>query len=383
LRPLGRTSLAVLALAVCALLTAFLVWSHRLAAPSRMPETPAAVTELLAVLDRQGLGAALDTLEETAARDSAVLREGHQLAHALGRRALERAGGGPSVLGQCRPVFASGCYHGVVEAHLDRSHRIDMTELEQMCASAGSEQNPAPVYECVHGLGHGVLGALRLDLPGTLRHCDALPEPRFASACQEGAFMEAINTAVAGPRQRHGDQAHEHHAATPAGLSIDPGDPYAPCNRFKGTYAESCWPFQGFVILRHTRFDPAAAFRTCDAAPRSVREPCYRSLGFQLAGLFQRDDQWILAQCAKGRPELASSCAAGATIALSEMDWSGARTMSFCAASEKAWREACYRMAGARLTSVTSPTRRAELCRQLDGRYAEVCRASAGLAPRR
>lgn len=345
--------------------------------------TQATAARLLEVMNRDGLSASLDTLRWMAARDSLVLRDAHQLAHALGRQALRQARGSPAVLAQCRPVFAAGCYHGVVEAYLDQSRRIDMTELERMCAAAGSEQNPAPVYECTHGLGHGILGALGLDLPRTLRLCDSLPDAQFASACQEGAFMEAIGSAMAGPMHHPGGEPHGHPAMAHAGLALDPTDPYAPCDQFDGSYAASCWPFQGAVILRQSGFEPGAAFRTCDAAPARFRQLCYRGLGLQLAGLFQRDDRWILEQCAKGRPDLAPSCAAGATIALTEMDWTGARTLRFCAASRVAWKEACYRLGGSRLAFVTSPTRLAVLCGQVEGEYVEACRESAGLVEAR
>ena len=95
------------------------------------PDDPR-VTGVFATLWQRGLAAALDSLERQAASDSLVLRSGHQLAHALGRDALGQGGGDVRVIGQCRAVFASGCYHGVVEASLTARGRIEMPELERM-----------------------------------------------------------------------------------------------------------------------------------------------------------------------------------------------------------------------------------------------------------
>ena len=84
------------------------------------------VVSVFTALESYGLTAALDSLERRASSDSLVLRSAHQLAHALGRRALLRSGGDVVVLQGCRPAFASGCYHGVVEALLSVRGRIDM-----------------------------------------------------------------------------------------------------------------------------------------------------------------------------------------------------------------------------------------------------------------
>ncbi|MBA3260260.1 MAG: hypothetical protein H0T68_12450, partial [Gemmatimonadales bacterium] len=199
-RPQLTGIIVALLLVDCVLLGLYFTRRGREAAETwRIPAAQERVAGAFAALERQGLGASLDSLEHAAAQDSTVLRDGHQLAHALGRRALDRARGDASVIGECRPIFASGCYHGVVESFLQATGRIDMAELERMCFVAGSEERPAPVYECMHGLGHGVLGAVRLDVWPALHHCDALSRPRFAASCREGVFMEAINSAVSQP----------------------------------------------------------------------------------------------------------------------------------------------------------------------------------------
>jgi hypothetical protein len=328
-------------------------------------------------LRHRGLAAALDSLERLADGDSTVMREAHQTAHALGREAVAQSGGDASVIRQCSPRFAAGCYHGVVEASLRARGRIDMAELERMCAGAGGADQPGPVYECIHGLGHGVLGASGMNLPLALHDCDALSRAPFRESCHSGAFMEAISVALEGPAAG----MHEHGAGHgDRSAAIDPGDPYSPCDRFDNPYAPACWLFQGFVILRHNGFDLPAAFRACDAAPVGRAASCYESLGHQVTGLFQRDDRWIVTQCAEGRPELAHYCAGGAALALAAMDWSGARAQRFCAAAPTAWKDTCYRTAARSLVHLTSATGRSDLCGRVEAGFAAACREAAGLA---
>jgi hypothetical protein len=322
-------------------------------------------------LERSGLSAALDTLERLVARDSSVLRDAHQLAHALGRQAFTETGNDPGVIGQCRPDFASGCYHGVVEAYLHVRGSIDMAYLERMCRDA-AKASPGTAYECMHGLGHGVLGAVNLDVPAALSYCDSLSTPMFRSSCHEGVFMETINSSVGG-------HAGHRHGSASASPTVERSDPYAPCDRVADRYADSCWLFQGFLILRSVGFDPAPAFRACDAAPSGMTKRCYQSIGHQLTGLFQRDDDWVARQCARGRPELAPECAAGAAWALAGMDWSGMRAAKFCASAPETWKPDCYSSAARLAAQLATRPELTQLCSTMEPTYAPACRRAVGL----
>jgi hypothetical protein len=195
--------------------------------------------------------------------------------------------------------------------------------------------------------------------------------------------MEAISSAFGAPKP---GASHDHeHSATHEGsakpsrrLSIDPSDPYSPCRRFSDPYAQSCWLFQGFVILRQNGFDPGRAFHVCDAAPDGRAARCYESVGHQLTGLFQYDDTWILEQCSRGRADLAPSCAAGAALALDALDWSGTRAARLCASAPAAWKEACYRSASGALVDLAPASQRAQFCASIETAYAKACRESVG-----
>jgi len=344
-------------------------------AGGKRPAAADARTSLLfSTLDAEGLGSALILLEREAATDSVVLREGHQLAHALGRRAAVAHGGDASVIRECRPSFGSGCYHGVVEASVRAGGGIDMSALKKVCLAAGSDDRPGPRYECAHGLGHGTLGALGYDVGATLRQCDALGAG-LDDWCHIGVFMEAITTALrtAMPMQ------HTHASAGINHFTIDPADPYSPCDRVEDLYASACWLFQGFVILRSDGFDAAAALQTCDGAPAHRVERCYQSIGHQLTGLFQHDDRWIVDRCALGRADRAQHCAAGAALALTYMDWTGARAAHFCANGPSGWKEACYRAAADLLSGLVSPARRIAFCAGVEAPFLGACRQAAGL----
>jgi hypothetical protein len=191
-----------------------------------------------------------------------------------------------------------------------------------------------------------------MDVTTALRHCDALARPSWVIACREGAFMEAITAGLeARPDRAHAGGSHGRHAG--GGFRIDPADPYSPCDAYDGAQGESCWLFQGFVILRRVSFDAGRALHVCDAAPAARVDRCYQSVGHQLAGLFQRGDAWVIEQCGKGRAERAKACASGAALALASMDWSGTRVMRYCASVPAAWSESCSSTAAEALALVS------------------------------
>jgi hypothetical protein len=376
-----RLLLTLLAPAVVAgVLLLGLIWARRpvnVAAGTR-PDT--VLQSMKAILQREGLAAALDSLALRAARDSALHRHGHQMAHALGREAVMGHAADATIIRECRPLFASGCYHGVVEASLQAAGRIDVPELERLCVAMDGLGGPGPGFECIHGLGHGILGARGHDLQPALRDCDALSTPRRAASCHLGAFMEAITSALGAPAM-HGVHAHakvhENHEVRP--LTIDAADPFSPCRVYGDPYATSCWLFQGFVILRANGFDAGRALRVCGRAPGGRAARCYEGVGHQLTGLFQRGDRWILDQCAMGQAVLAPHCAAGAALALDAMDWSGFRATRLCAAAPEEWRETCYRSASGALVDLALPAERERLCAAVEPAYIGSCREAGGL----
>jgi hypothetical protein len=375
-----RILLGPFALAVLAAVLLGLTRQRRPADGGTDARADTVLPSMQAILRRQGLAAALDSLESRAGRDSTLHRDGHQMAHTLGREAVAAHAGDAAIIRECRPAFGSGCYHGVVEASLKAAGRIEVPELELLCVAVEDSRGPGPGFECIHGLGHGILGARRYNLDATLRDCDALSTPRRARSCHAGAFMEAISSGLEAAKM-HGSHSHEgvHQDHEVRALPIDAADPYSPCRAYADPYATSCWLFQGFVILRANGFDAGRALRVCDGAPDRRAARCYESIGHQLTGLFHRGDRWILDQCARGQPALAPHCVAGAALALDAMDWSGWRAAHLCAAAPDEWKKTCYRSASGALVDLAPPERRARLCAAVEPAYVGSCREAGEL----
>ena len=158
--------------------------------------------QLLAILEQDGVGAAMDALEALADRDPAVAREGHMYAHHIGLAANPSPATVGETFRQCTPSFQSGCYHGVIQAHfatlVGSGAGITPAAVDGLCAEyreAGDDRWLR--FQCVHGLGHGLTLLHDFHLPGALAGCDHLSEEWDREGCYGGVFMESIVNATA------------------------------------------------------------------------------------------------------------------------------------------------------------------------------------------
>ena len=79
---------------------------------------------------------------------------------------------------------------------------------------------------------------------------------------------------------------------------------------------------------------------------------------------------------------MAAECAAGATLALNAIDWSGAHSARFCGAAPARWRPTCYDAAAASLTYYAPSDQVERFCAGSGPEYADACRQAAAAAER-
>jgi len=231
-----------------------------------------------------GVGAALDSLQAVAARDSTIFARGHELAHGIGRFVMARNGANPSTIAQCRPVFEAGCYHGVLEGYLASVTTVDAAKLTAMCSSLFHPgESPLPAHECAHGLGHGLVERFSYDLAAALGACDAFVVESLRGECHDGVFMQntvrGLGLTVADSSNRTSSE-HHHGAAQTLQRDAHGVGPFRasdlafPCDSVSVVYQPSCWAYQPIAILELVGLDVEKTLRGCDLAPEPARPRC-------------------------------------------------------------------------------------------------------------
>ncbi len=356
---------------------------------------------LLSVLRSEGVRSAMERLQDMADLRPAVRRDGHVYAHAIGLAAFTSAAEVGSTYARCTPAFQSGCYHGVIQSYFAdhvQSHgpeHVDASTVETLCRDYRQDAGRWELFQCVHGIGHGLMMAFDHELPRALEGCDLLDDAWEREGCYGGAFMENIVQATA-PHHAVGRPQMEHPAAPPADehahhggaassaapfQALDPVRPLYPCTVLEDRYLGSCYQMQTSAILFFNGGDMAAAVAACDGAPERYRSACYQSLGRDISSYTVQDHAQAVRLCSLGDPRYQPSCHAGYAKNLVDLTARAADGLEYCrSVSDGAGKTRCYQAVGEEIWALgKDDERRAALCEAAEPAFRGVCRAGAAL----
>ncbi len=363
---------------------------------------------LLTLVKERKIRLAMGTLSRIGEADSDVRRLGHDYSHVIGINAWRPGQDLGEAYEQCTELFQSGCYHGVVQVFLT-AKGIDSTTVPELCDGIPSARtNLFLRFQCVHGLGHGMVMLRKAHLPNALAGCDLLPSGWDRDSCYGGAFMEFI---LAGRGQSHGD--HAAHVAAElaaadsgatgpppdehAGHDMDahaghempadtfairrPGDLNYPCNVLGEKYQRACYAMQAGIMVESVGLDFAKVAQGCDTAPEKHIPTCYQGIGTYLSGVTVRDAPAAIRECNRGNPEYQPWCFIGVVKNFIDVTARPEDGLDFCRrVGHEANRIACYVAVGEQVSVLVSagPDREA-FCNQVPADARESCRFGASL----
>jgi cytochrome c553 len=140
---------------------------------------------------REGPKAALALFAKKLSED-AVQADCHRIAHTIGAASLQHHHGDVGkALAEGNAICASGYYHGLLEWKLADVPKDKVASVARtVCDQTKSTSSSFVYYQCVHGLGHGLMLYTLYDLPGALRLCHRLVTDFDRVSCSGGVFME-------------------------------------------------------------------------------------------------------------------------------------------------------------------------------------------------
>ncbi|MBW3629347.1 MAG: hypothetical protein KY464_08630 [Gemmatimonadetes bacterium] len=394
-------------------------------------------SELLALLKQAGVGATMTVLERLGEADRDVRREGHLYAHSIGLAAFRGRDEVGATFSECTPIFQSGCYHGVIQSYFadlvgsSGPEAVTADAVNQLCGSyRGDPGKRWILFQCVHGMGHGLAMVHQHHLPRMLGGCDLLREAWEREGCYGGAFMENVvqataphhtvgrpeaggahghdpagnadvdhaamgHTSTATPSVDHAAMGHTaaeaaamDHAAmghgAPAGepyKALDKNDPLYPCNTLDVRYLRSCYSMQTSAILFFNGGDVPATARACDGAPEDFRTACYQSLGRDISAYTLQDHAKAAQLCENGDPAYQPWCHVGYTKNLVDLNADATDGIAYCRILTSAdAKVACYRAVGEETWVLTNDREKHRAwCDTAEAEYRATCAAAAGV----
>ena len=283
-------------------------------------------TYFSALMRRDDAGAAVAQILELSRSDQYVASQCHQITHDLGREAA----GYYKTLGEALSFEASACwsgyYHGVVEQRMSEFDDAELLRrVPNFCEEAAQEPYSFVHYNCVHGVGHGIMLRFDANLFDSIPYCEKYRDEWELSSCVSGAFMQNVVSAQEG----HTD------------ATFRDGDLVYPCNAVDARFKDECFGMQTSYILWKADQDLARGFEICDTVESDFADDCYQSMGRDISGNSLLDPQKVVEGCALGAPGLREHCIVGASLNAVFNDHNTTKATELCAIVDVAYREAC------------------------------------------
>jgi cytochrome c553 len=314
---------------------------------------------------RRGERRALAQLERSAATKAAVEGDCHRIAHVVGAAALERHHGrAAQALVAGSAICSSGYYHGIAERAFSG---LDADELpaasRRLCSDASIRRTAFLAYQCLHGLGHGLMISTGYDLPVALRVCDRLGTAWDRTSCTGGVFMENVTSSY-GVRSRW----------------LRDDDPIYPCDAVERRHKLYCYLMVTSRILPLVGYDFVRTAAVCRRSETEWISTCFESYGRDASGQSHGDVRRILVLCGYARG-YAGACLYGAARDLVNTDAATGRAAALCGRATQA-RGRCFEAIGTIVGDLhRSAADRRAACRSVSrlARYRNACLAGAGV----
>jgi hypothetical protein len=289
----------------------------------------------------------------------------HRAVHTIGSASLARNKGDiAKTFAQGSSSCSSGYYHGVLERSLVRvtSRRAGpLAEVARdLCAGRAVESSLWLRFQCLHGLGHGLMIATGYTLPLVLDVCNRLRTPWEETSCNGGAFMENIATS---------------YGVTSRWLRDD--DPVYPCNTVAEEDKLKCYELATSRIVRVLDGDWEKTAQACSEVEKGWVWACFRSFGRDVAGKAHYQPSETLPLCALARPHgYERVCVSAAAEVIAANYQNGVQASALCRAAPRDFAAQCYSGIGTILVRIVDDLRNA--CSAIATRTTDISACVSG-----
>lgn len=286
----------------------------------------------------------------------------HNPAHEIGRAAyhIYKA----AAFGEGSSACHSGFYHGAMEGLLIEEGTANISgTVEKIC---NDFKTSFGIFECLHGVGHGVMAYENYDLARSLELCGELTSEFNQRSCYGGAFMENI---VAG----QGQGALGGHDTE--WLS---DDPHYPCNGVNPDEAvqQECYKMQTSWMLNLHNYNFEKAGQDCLGAPQEYISTCFLSLGRDAAGHTLRDPQKIKGICSATPFEYRQNCLLGGLNVIIDFFGEGldSQASELCKIVDGGHKQNCYQNIATRARGLFEDKEKIKaVCSSFEEEYKNLC----------
>jgi len=275
--------------------------------------------------DLEGSGTAWEYVLAAYNTPEGVVGSPHDLAHLVGQLIFKENGfDGLSI---CTPVFAFGCYHGLMEVAFDKDdlsgYPKQFKAAEKGCEAIGSTSSPS-YWSCIHGIGHGAITFRELALDKALTDCDGL-SASVRTYCHDGVFMEL---SISAPPNFYSKSS-----------------PLYPCDTVGESYKTSCARSQVQVMKQRFSFKSNDIASAClKSGHKAIIHHCIDAIGYSVGQESRGVAEKVVSGCRAIVDEKASAqclaAAAGELVFQNTALWQES-VKKICSSTTGSYKDAC------------------------------------------
>jgi hypothetical protein len=256
----------------------------------------------------------------------------HPLMHVIGRTAADSYKTASEAFVHGDSFCWSGYHHGIMEGLIAKiGFETLAKQLDSICVSIpGKENYSFDYYNCVHGLGHGIMAQLEDEIFDSLAMCDNLTGWWEQQSCYGGVYMQNIIDST--------------NVTDTLGVVkyLKPDEPMYPCTAVADKYKSQCYLGQTSYALQQNGYNYQKVFALCAEAPEPYRSICNQSMGRDIANQAGHQKEGTKAGCAGApAPEDVTNCIIGAAKEIISYYHSDTESLAFCAILDESDKNTC------------------------------------------
>jgi hypothetical protein len=264
----------------------------------------------------EGPKAALARFDRLRAKPGTAESNCHRIAHSIGSAALARYDGDVGrAFAEGSASCWSGYYHGILErALVGADTDAELTSaVRGICGEILATATRYVSYQCVHGLGHGLMIRTGLHLERALDGCEGLRTEWEQTSCDGGVFMENFSSSY-GVKSRW----------------LRDDDLLYPCNAVAEKHKLYCYLQITDRLLSGTGWDWEKTAEECARAETAWRATCFQSFGRSASGISRGNTAELVRLCSIPRGDDRADCVYGAARDRVSNDAGAGRAAAFC-----------------------------------------------------
>lgn len=280
------------------------------------------------LVKNEGVAAAFLDLKARYNTTPYIVGQCHPITHIIGQSAVDKYPDVSQAYVHGDSFCWSGYYHGVLEGVSFKLGKDKLVaSLNTICANVeGKENYSFDYYNCVHGLGHGLMAMTDDELFDSLKYCDNLTGSWEKQSCYGGVFMENVIV----DNKNHFTKY------------LKPSEPLYPCNAVDDKYKGTCYLMQTSYMLKVTGRDFGRVFELCSQVQEPFTSLCYQSLGRDASGQSSSNVEITKNTCAIGKDYAQkSNCIIGAVKDFISYFHSDVQAKQLCSALDADLQDIC------------------------------------------